>query len=160
MHVISQSIDSQHGMQVISERLGGNDTVIGLDNFSESLGAFSCHRNFFCARPNPFHVHATEPTGPFSCPPDNFWTACVPNRIIPLVGITVILLILIITPVLVYYERRRVLTWMEARRRNGLSTSPANLAIEMQLIGARESSAVTLDMELYLEWRTELSRPV
>ncbi|KAJ6459144.1 hypothetical protein C8R47DRAFT_1081438 [Mycena vitilis] len=91
MPVVSQSIASQaetpkHGMQVISERLGGNDTTIGLPNFSDSL------------------AHATKPTGPFSCPSDHFWTACVPNRIIPLVGITVILLVLIITPILVHYE--------------------------------------------------------
>ncbi|KAJ6452420.1 hypothetical protein C8R45DRAFT_945656 [Mycena sanguinolenta] len=74
-----------------------------------------------------------------SCTPDAPW-GCLATRIVPVIGISIILAVLVTVPILVYFENRRVSAWMERRRRNGLGAAPVppGVAIELQVpVGRR-----------------------
>jgi NADH:ubiquinone oxidoreductase subunit H len=56
------------------------------------------------------------------------------QKIIPMIGIAVLMLVVIFVPILTYFEHRKVLAWMEHRRHNRLIASPPSIAIELQVL--------------------------
>jgi hypothetical protein len=69
-----------------------------------------------------------------------------------MIGIAVLLLVVIVVPILTYFERRKVLAWMEHRRHNGLIASQPSIAIELQVLDLRRIEVrepMMQEVELY-----------
>ncbi|KAJ7138843.1 hypothetical protein C8R46DRAFT_1234089 [Mycena filopes] len=121
MPVASQSIHTQ-GMQVIPNVLGATNTMI--------------------ATP----LAEASPLAPFACDPTSA-LGCFASHTLPLLALSLTLVLLVVIPILVYFERRKVVAWIGARKRAGLPTDPESIAIEMRNL---QRMRAPRDVEVYL----------
>ncbi|KAJ7762954.1 hypothetical protein B0H16DRAFT_1883846 [Mycena metata] len=132
MPIAPPSIDAQEGMRVISDILGATD-VPPLSTTS----------------PATLSIRHTL----FACTPSTPSDTCFAEHTFPLIVLSFILVLLIVIPILVYFEHRKVLAWMAARRRAGLPTDAPSLAIEMRVLDMRRMEArapVSQEIEVYV----------
>ncbi|KAJ7177137.1 hypothetical protein C8R46DRAFT_1030328 [Mycena filopes] len=112
----------QQGMQVIPNVLGATNTMIATP-FAEA-----------------------SPLAPFACDPTSA-LGCFASHTLPLLALSLTLVLLVVIPVLVYFERRKVAAWIEARKRAGLPTDPESIAIEMRNL---QRMRAPRDAEVYM----------
>ncbi|KAJ7025798.1 hypothetical protein C8F04DRAFT_1268784 [Mycena alexandri] len=127
MPIAPPSIDAQQGMQVISDILG----VIDAPPHSETSTVLSIRHSLF------------------ACTPSMTSDSCFAEHTFPIIILSFIFVLLVVIPILVYFEHRKVLAWMEARRRAGLPTDAPSIAIEMRVLDMRRTP-VRQEIEVYV----------